>query len=85
LNVEVAAIRAEKMVQDIRDKAEKTVVFDGTIESKQTVCPECGKPTGEGKFCNNCGTNLQFKKCPVCGAKNSANTRFCGECGTRLK
>lgn len=84
MNVEVAAIKAEKMVQDIRDKAEKTVVFDGPIESKQTVCPECGKPAGEGKFCVNCGTNLQLKKCPTCGAKNSAGVRFCGECGTRV-
>lgn len=84
MNVEVAAIRAEKMVEDIRKKAEDTVVFKWEIESKQTVCPECGKPAGEGKFCNNCGTDLQFKKCSKCGTKNAAATRFCGECGNKL-
>lgn len=84
MNVEVAAIKAEKMVRDIREKAENTIVFNGKIESKQTICPECGKPAGNGKFCTNCGTNLELNKCPKCGTKNPANTRFCGECGNRL-
>lgn len=84
LSVEVAAARAEKMVQDIKDKAEKTTVFTGEIESKQTFCPECGKPAGGGKFCTNCGTNLDLGKCSECGAKNPAGTRFCCDCGHRL-
>lgn len=84
MNVEVAAIKAEKMVEDIRKKAEETTVFKGEIETKQTICPECGKPAGEGKFCTNCGANLQLNKCPKCGTKNPANTKFCGECGNRL-
>lgn len=84
VNVEVAAAKASKAAQDIKEKAQSTQVFDGEIESKQTLCPHCNKPAGEGKYCNNCGASLEMVKCPKCGAKNSAGTRFCGECGTRL-
>jgi uncharacterized C2H2 Zn-finger protein len=84
MNVEVAAAKAEKMVEDIRDKASKTKVFDGEIETKQTICPQCGKPAGEGKFCNNCGASLSLVECSRCGAKNNATSRFCGECGNKL-
>jgi len=83
-SIEVAAARAEKMVADIKGKAATTQVFTGEIESKQTICPQCGKPAGEGKFCVNCGAPLALRKCPTCGAQNSAETRFCGECGTKL-
>jgi len=83
-NVEIAAARASKMVDDIKAKAGMTQVFTGVIESKQTICPQCGKPAGEGKFCNNCGANLSLIKCPKCGAKSQAGARFCGECGTKL-
>lgn len=82
--VEVAAARADKMREDIREKASRTQVFTGKIESKQTMCPKCGKPSGEGKFCNNCGTPLGLMKCPKCGAENQAGIRFCGGCGTKL-
>jgi hypothetical protein len=81
---EVAAARAEKMVEDIKEKAAATQVFTGEIESKQTLCPRCGKPAGEGKFCTNCGAPLGMIECSKCGAKNPAGTRFCGECGTAL-
>lgn len=84
VNVEVATARAEKMVSDIRTKAGQTRVFDGEIESKQTICPRCDKPAGEGKFCNNCGTNLAMNECERCGATSPAESRFCGECGNRL-
>ena len=84
VNVEVAAAKAEKAIQDVREKAAATQVFTGEIESKQTLCPKCGKPAGEGKFCNNCGASLGLAKCPKCGAKNAAGTGFCGECGTKL-
>jgi hypothetical protein len=83
-NIEVAAARAEKMVEDIKAKAAKTPVFTGEIESKQTICPQCGKPSGTGKFCNNCGAPLSFIQCVKCGAKSPAGTRFCGECGNKL-
>ncbi|MDI6756388.1 MAG: zinc ribbon domain-containing protein [Endomicrobiia bacterium] len=84
VNVEVAAAKAQKAVQDIHEKAAGTQVFTGEIESKQTLCSQCGKPAGEGKFCNNCGGPLDLIKCPKCGAKNFVGTRFCGECGTKL-
>ena len=84
VNVEVAAAKGRKLVQDIEAKAQETAVFNGEIESKQTICPICGKPAGEGKFCNNCGAPLNMIICPKCGAKNQAGSRFCGECGERL-
>lgn len=83
--VEVAAAKAEKMVVDIKEKASKTQVFTGKIETKQTLCPQCGKPAGEGKLCNNCGAPLSLIKCPRCGAQSPVGTRFCGECGNRLE
>jgi len=83
-SVEVAAAKAEKMVADIKEKASSTQVFTGEIESKQTICPQCGKPAGEGKFCNNCGAPLTLIKCPKCGTQSPAGTRFCGECGAKL-
>lgn len=84
MNVEVASARAKKMVEDIGEKAGATQVFHGEIESKQTLCPQCGKPSGEGKFCNNCGASLTMLKCERCGARSPSGTRFCGECGNRL-
>jgi hypothetical protein len=84
MNVEVVHARSQKMVEDIREKAANTTVFDGRIESKQITCPQCGKPSGQGKFCNNCGASLTQKKCPKCGTASPLETRFCGECGTRL-
>jgi hypothetical protein len=84
INVEVAAAKAQKAVQDIQEKAAGTQVFAGEIESKQTLCPQCGKPAGEGKFCNNCGSPLILIKCYKCGARALVGTRFCGECGTKL-
>ncbi|HKU49903.1 MAG TPA: zinc ribbon domain-containing protein [Nitrososphaera sp.] len=83
-NVEVAAAKADKMVKDIQDRAQNTQVFTGKIESKQTLCPQCGKPAGEGKFCNNCGASLALIKCPKCGAQSQGGSNFCGGCGTRL-
>jgi hypothetical protein len=82
--VEVAAARGAKMVQDIQEAAQNTQVFHGEIESKQTMCPACGKPAGEGKFCNSCGTPLGMLECGKCGAKSPVGTTFCGECGSRL-
>ena len=83
-STEVAAARAEKMVRDIRSKAENTQVFTGKIEQRQTMCPQCGNPAGEGKFCSNCGAPLGMNKCPRCGAGTTAGARFCGECGQKL-
>ena len=83
-NVEVASARANKMVKDIGDKARDTQVFTGEIEGKQTLCPQCDKPAGEGKFCSNCGFNLSMLECDRCGTQSPQGVRFCGECGNRL-
>ncbi|WP_239450947.1 double zinc ribbon domain-containing protein [Methanosarcina horonobensis] len=45
---------------------------------------KCGKISGEGKFCNNCGASITLIKCPNCGNKVSIGTRFCEDCGTKL-
>jgi membrane protease subunit (stomatin/prohibitin family) len=81
---EIAAARASQMKEQIWKKAEETQVFKGEIKQTQTMCPQCGKPAGEGKFCNNCGAPLAMLKCPKCGAQNNPGVRFCGECGNRL-
>jgi hypothetical protein len=83
-NVVIAKAKASRMVQEIEEKAEETSVFKEKIESKTIICPFCGKPSGEGKFCNNCGANLSRSKCPNCGTKVAKGVKFCGECGTRL-
>ncbi|MEX2724032.1 MAG: zinc ribbon domain-containing protein [Candidatus Freyarchaeota archaeon] len=82
---EVAAAKAQTTKEQIWEKARETKLFTGKVESKQTICPECGKPSGGGKFCNNCGAPLSLNRCPKCGAANPAGTRFCGECGSKLK
>jgi hypothetical protein len=83
-NVEVTKARAQRMKDEIQEKAQQASVFTGQIERRTTVCPQCGKPAGEGKFCNNCGAPLGMTVCPKCGAKSAIGTRFCGECGTKL-
>jgi len=84
VSVEVAAAKAKATETQIWEKAAATQLFTGEIESKQTICPQCGKPAGEGKFCTNCGAPLALMKCPKCGAQNPVGTNFCGECGTKL-
>ena len=84
VSVEVAAAKAKATEEQIWEKAAATQLFTGQIESKQTICPQCGKPAGEGKFCTNCGGPLALIKCPKCGAQNPVGTNFCGECGTKL-
>lgn len=83
-NVEIAAARAERIKQQIRETAQNADLFSGRIEKKTTVCPACGKPSGEGVFCNNCGANLAVRACPKCGMKAAPGIRFCGGCGTKL-
>ena len=82
--VEVAAAKATMTKEQIWEKAGKTQLFKGEVTSKQTICPNCGKPVGTGKFCNNCGAPLGLLKCKKCGATNPTGTKFCGECGAKL-
>ena len=80
----VAKTRADAMVRNIKEAGETATVWKGDIESKTTICPQCGKPAGAGKFCNNCGANMSLKECPKCGEKNALTVKFCNNCGQNL-
>ncbi len=84
VNVEIAAAKAAMTKEQIWKKAAETTTFTGKVESKVTICPVCGKPAGNGKFCVNCGAPLEMIKCPKCGAENPPGTNFCGNCGAKL-
>jgi len=83
--VAVAKAHAKAMTRNIDAAGAKATVWEGTIESKTTICPACGKPAGAGKFCNNCGGSMELKECPKCGAKNAVQIRFCNNCGENLQ
>ncbi len=82
--VYVAKAKAEALRRNIDEAGAAATVWQGNIESKTTICPNCGKPAGSGKFCNNCGASMALKVCPNCGAQNSQTVRFCNNCGTNL-
>jgi len=82
--VYVAQARAQAMIRNIDTAGQSATVWQGAIESKTTMCPACGKPAGTGKFCNNCGANMEMKECSRCGAKNAQTVRFCNNCGQNL-
>lgn len=53
--------------------------------SALTACPHCNAQVPPGKFCAECGGNIQVaakRSCTGCGAELAANSRFCAECGT---
>jgi len=83
--VYVAKARAQAMIRNIDKAGVSATVWQGEIESKVTICPSCGKPAGSGKYCNNCGTSMDMKQCPKCGAKNAHTVRFCNNCGQNLE
>jgi hypothetical protein len=80
----VAQARSQAMKRNIDQAAETAAVWQGAIESKTTICPDCGKPAGAGKFCNNCGTSMELRRCPGCGTANAQSVRFCNNCGANL-
>ncbi len=77
----VAQARNRAMRRNIDEMADEATVWKGKLETRVTVCPSCGQPAGDGKFCNNCGASLAKKCCPKCGAEVAQEARFCGECG----
>ncbi len=83
-DIYVAKARAEAMKRNIDDLASEAKVWNGKLESKTITCPECGKPAGKSKFCNNCGASLARNKCPSCGAENAQGVKFCNDCGASL-
>lgn len=76
-----AQARNRAMRRNIDDAVENSTVWHGNLENRVTICPECGKPAGSGKFCNNCGAPISLPKCPNCGAPITPGLKFCGECG----
>lgn len=80
----VAQARNRAMRRNIDEMADNATVWKGELETRTTVCPACGKPAGDGKFCNNCGTSLAANRCPSCGAEVAQGAKFCGECGTPM-
>ena len=81
----VAQARSRAMQRNIDEAAETATVWKGNIDNKTTMCPSCGRPAGNGKFCNNCGASLALNKCPNCGAQVAQGLKFCGECGSPMK
>lgn len=56
------------------------------------VCPECMASVAPGKFCGQCGADIQKKKeeaaaaagfCTGCGSPLGADSKFCGQCGAQ--
>ena len=83
-NIAIAKAKSAAMQRNLDEAVQEQTVWSGKLESKTTVCPVCGKPSGAGKFCSSCGANLQMKKCSNCGASLADGTRFCGECGKKV-
>jgi rubrerythrin len=81
---EVGAARSQVAKEQIWDQAKAGQMYAGNLSVQQTVCPSCGKTSGGGKFCNNCGAPLGMKKCPSCGTDNNPTVSFCGNCGSKL-
>jgi hypothetical protein len=81
----VAKARNEAMRRNIDEAAESATVWQGKIETRTTVCRQCGKPAGNGKFCNHCGAPLGTQRCPNCGAEVALGLKFCGECGSSME
>ena len=84
LVAEMEAERSSVEINQMRDKMQQTTVFSGDVSTRQTECPNCGKPVGSEKFCSNCGTPLGQAKCSKCGADLAPGTRFCGNCGNKV-
>jgi class 3 adenylate cyclase/tetratricopeptide (TPR) repeat protein len=45
------------------------------------ACPHCGERAQAGKYCSNCGGQLE-KTCRACSATGAPGARFCAQCGT---
>lgn len=46
-------------------------------------CPNCATPTGNGRFCAECGFDMAstHKTCPECGTLCARSARYCPDCG----
>ena len=83
-DIAVAKAKSQAMQRNLDEAVDSQTVWKGTLESKTTVCPVCGKPAGAGKFCSSCGASMELNICPTCGNKVALGTRFCPECGSNM-
>ncbi len=81
----VAQAHSRAMQRNIDEAAETATVWKGNLESQTTICPSCGKPSGKGKFCTNCGASLALNVCPSCGKEVAQGLKFCGYCGSPME
>jgi len=84
LTAELQATKAQVRVEQMQESVKSTKLYDGDMTDRSTICPSCGKPSGTGKFCQNCGQPLGFRVCPKCQHQNPPTVNFCGECGSKL-
>lgn len=84
-SVLVTKAKSEAVQRNISEKAATAEIWKGDIETKTIICPNCGKPAGNGKFCGECGMDLSMKKCKNCGSSITGNLKFCGECGSKIE
>ncbi|MEI8305914.1 MAG: zinc ribbon domain-containing protein [Chloroflexales bacterium] len=80
IGTEMAASKADVALQQMREKVSASTQFSSDISGKRTICPACGAPTGDMKFCGSCGARLGLRRCSN-GHEVGQGMRFCGECG----
>jgi hypothetical protein len=85
LAAETQATKAQVRVAQMQEHVKSQTLYDGDTSDRATLCPTCGKPSGSGKFCQNCGATLGYKECAKCHHQNPPTVSFCGECGTKLQ
>jgi len=84
LTTELQSTKAQVRVEQMQTAVKAQTLFDGDTTDRTTLCATCGKPSGSGKFCQNCGSPLGYKECSKCHHQNPPTVSFCGECGTKL-
>jgi hypothetical protein len=84
LAAETQATKAQVRVEQMQAQLKSEKLYDGDSSDRATICATCGKPSGAGKFCQNCGAALGYKECAKCHHQNPPTVGFCGECGTKL-
>jgi hypothetical protein len=84
LAAEMQATKAQVRVEQMQATVKSQTLFSGDTSDQATICPTCGKPSGTGKFCQNCGAPLGYRVCAKCNHPNPPTVNFCGECGNKL-